>query len=814
MKKGKINMKKFLFGIIILVIVIGIACLSIKSSINHKIESKIEELNQNGFVISHKKDSKFGKTLGSGTAEIIYPNKVFSYLLSKIEDEDMKKSYESLFILLDDDQKEELLEGVTFEYDFVISNLSSNLDLNIYLTKLSQRTMYDVEKESYYAQRTNWLKDILENKKIHINMDKEKNFKLDDISFVIPNDSLFITLRGVNGTKDSLNISLLRISDTYSSNKFMLNNLDLKYDLQKDSQSSKAIISNIEFKDKKGFFNLKNLSIDSKTLQNKDNISGNSSISFDELNIKDKEDLYTQYTQQKPQSIELKKTALNIAIDKFPLQKYEDMMKALFSNLSDETNVQKESFDFIKMAAQNSFELTIGGQSDGLKVDEKSIFNSLKINSNFKLNKNLVLDENAPQPKGLPDIFEIIKANIDIDDEGYINLLGNFEILDNPEFKAIDIENNQKRLSLELKSDGLYINEKKLLENKELDFSFLKNINKNLQGVVTKSYELIDKNLLRITFKYKTNLKNLNGGGIFVSFPQFTDASKIKAHHTNSFDKINYYVAGQDIKASGKDIKASYLLIEAWDENWKDKNQEKEFSVDIDITDLKDDLQINLRGEAFKTNAGIGNEKVPDKVLDGFTTDQQFYPVQIEDIYLNDLVPTKLDSLSKNSKGKVESFHQLIDENLLRVTFKYNTGLEKIKQGGISVSFPQFKYASKIKASHTKTFDTINYYEANQELYSGYLGKNIQSKYLLVEGWDTNWNDKNEQKEFSVDIDISELKKNNQSLAINLRGGALDSSGASELVPNDENGEIDQQSYPVLIKDIHNLRNLEVSPKK
>ncbi len=192
-------MKRFLFGIVIFLVAIAIFCFSIKSSISNKIEAKIEELNQNGFAVSYKQNSKIGKTLGKGEVEIVYPNKVFSYLLSKIKDEDMKKSLEDVINLLDDYTKEELLEGVTFEYDFIMSNFSSSLDLNIYLTRLSQRTMYAFEQDNAYQPKNRWLQDLLQNRKVHLYIDENRNFKLDDIRLTIPTGLPFTMRTNRNG---------------------------------------------------------------------------------------------------------------------------------------------------------------------------------------------------------------------------------------------------------------------------------------------------------------------------------------------------------------------------------------------------------------------------------------------------------------------------------------------------------------------------------------------------------------------------------------------------------------------------------------
>ena len=374
-----------------------------------------------------------------------------------------------------------------------------------------------------------------------------------------------------------------------------------------------------------------------KSLQDKDNISGNSKISFDELNIVKDNKLYLPNSSK---NIGLNKTSLDIAFDKIPYKKYEEML----SSISDKDFLQKYD-DFMKAVSQNGFQMTINGASNNFKIDENKYFNTLKFNSTFKMNQKFDSMNNI---KSIKDIFEVAKATLDIDADSVKSLSS---LLKDDEFKAIDIENNQKRFEIELKDDGLYFNSKKFLDQKDLEFSSLNTLGTSVlaeNGKVVSSYELVDKNLLRVTFKYTTNLENVTAGGLAVSFPQLKDASKIKAHNTKSFDKIDYYKGGQEIYSGmlGKNVKAEYLMVEGWDKNWTDTKQEKEFSLDIDISELKKDysyLEINLRGGSLNENVATTSPKYSEIVPNesqSFTTDQQSYPVNIADIYLLDL---KLD---------------------------------------------------------------------------------------------------------------------------------------------------------------------------
>ena len=144
-------------------------------------------------------------------------------------------------------------------------------------------------------------------------------------------------------------------------------------------------------------------------------------------------------------------------------------------------------------------------------------------------------------------------------------------------------------------------------------------------------YEMVGDNLLKVNFKYIPNMDAVSQGGISVSFPELKDSTRIKKHSTNSFEKIEFYNAGSEIWNGGleKNVVASYLLVEGWDDNWTDPAAFKEFSLTIDVKDI-DILQINLRAGALND---VDTEDIPSEIVpaDG-TLDQQNYPIQIADI--------------------------------------------------------------------------------------------------------------------------------------------------------------------------------------
>jgi hypothetical protein len=615
-------MKKLVLGVVAILVVIIATVVGFKIKSDSFINAKIEELNSNGFVVKHQQTSNYLKTNGNGQIEVVYPDKVTSYLFAKIKDDELRKTLEKQYNLLDTVEKVEIFEGITFDYDFTINNLSLDVNTNIYLSALSKKAMYTLTQEATNIPSSKWLVDFLKDKKLKISIDKNANYKLADIDTVIPN-LMFFTLRGLEGNSKNMKLALVKISGTEKSDKdfFQLNDLNLDYDFDDKKEVSNATIKNIEFQDYDNSFNVKNVLISSNTIKDDVNISGKSGIGFDEVNVK-------KYGEE---VANLKKTSLNFVVDKLPIKKLDEITSYL-----ENENYQ----DYLKTLFQSGISVSSNGSATNYMIKGQKIFDTLKYDLSLGLNKNGSIED----AKNIKDIFETIKLVINLDNEtaqNFKNLLN----LKQPDSQIdfIDGENNLKKFEAELKTDGVYVNGKKVLEEKELDLPKKKSFddsqylgqNTNGKGVFY-DYELIGDNLLKVTFRYIPDMSTITSGGISVSFPELKDATRIKKHTTNSFDKINFYDAGSEIWNGGleKNIISSYLLVEGWDENWTDVTIEKEFSLEIDVKDL-DILQINLRAGAL--NDSNDGEKTSEIVPVDGELDQQNYPIQIADIEIYNL---------------------------------------------------------------------------------------------------------------------------------------------------------------------------------
>ena len=124
--------KSVVWTLAILGVLMAIVVVGLKFSIDKKITSKIDELNSNGFAVKHQQSTNYFRTNGNGEIEIVYPDKVASYIFSGIKNEEMKKNLEMQYSLLYANAKEMIFEGVKLEYDFSIINLSAELSANIY----------------------------------------------------------------------------------------------------------------------------------------------------------------------------------------------------------------------------------------------------------------------------------------------------------------------------------------------------------------------------------------------------------------------------------------------------------------------------------------------------------------------------------------------------------------------------------------------------------------------------------------------------------------------------------------------------------
>ena len=615
--------KKFLIVVVFLAIIAAVL-FAFQSKINNEINSKIDELNNNGFIVKHQQSTNYINTSAKGEIEVVYPDKVASWIFNGIKDEELKKAIEEQYNLLAPNDKELLFSGTKFDYDFVFENLTSKINTNIYLTQLSKIAMNNLAQETDKAS-SKWLLDFLKDKKLQVSVNEKKEYKVADIDTIIPDENIIITIRGFQGNEKNLTINSFKISDMNMENRglLLLNEIAINYEKDTNKESSKTLIKNIEFQEKDNIFNIKNLVINSSYQKDEVNINTKSELGFDEVTTKN-------FNQE---AVNLKNTLLTFNINNLPIKKLDEI--ALY--LKD----QKYE-DYLKSLAQSGMVIESSGNASNYVINQQKILDTLKFNLTFKLNKNMVENE----PKDVTDIFEDAKLTLDLDAPTAQNVKGLLDLKQNSNISFIDVDNNLKRFEAVLKNDGLYVNNQKVLEKNELaipakDNTFQEEVTtedtsddlttkKVSQKSLTYNYKLLEGNLLELNIKYSPDMKVVSSGGISVSFPQFTDSKRIVKNTTKSFEEINFYNAGSQIWNGGleQNIVSSYLLAEGWDNNWTD-GKDKEITLIIDVKDLET-LEIYLRAGSLNEKDAL--EKPSEIVPLSGELDQQNYPVEILEI--------------------------------------------------------------------------------------------------------------------------------------------------------------------------------------
>jgi hypothetical protein len=617
-------MKKVIWlGIIILGMIVA-ALFVYQSKINDEISSKKAELNNNGFSVKQEQSTNYISTSAKGEIEIVEPDKVAALFSTYSKDEDLRKNFMNNYNTLSLEQKELFLKGVKFDYDFVVENFTGKANINLYLTSLSKTVMDNLSQKNDLNSK--WLLDFLKDKKLQISVNEKKEYKIADIDGTLPQGNVNILTKDIHGDEKNLSVSSIKISDVNGS--FAINDINMDYEIDVNKQNSKTLIKNIAFHEADTMFEVKNFIVNSSYEKDSVNMNTKSEFGFDEVNVKSFDG----------RTSTLKNTSFTFDINNFPYKNLEQYAMDL--------SVGKYE-DYLKTLIQSGLSVNSNGMASSYDIKTQKIFDTLKFNLNLKLNKNIPQDK----VENFTDIFENAKLTVDLDLQTAQNLKTLLNLRENSNIEFTDASDNLKRFEAILKNDGLYINDKKVLEKNQLalpqnnDEVFddtadttdttdteKSTIKKISQKDLTYKYKMIDDNLLQLDIKYTPNLKVVSSGGISVSFPQLKDAKRITKKMTNSFDEINFYEAGTKIWNGGleQNVDSSYLLVEGWDDNWN-KGGNKEMSLIIDTKDLKD-LVVYLRAGSLNENSNNGaqSEIVPQ---DG-DLDQQNYPVEMVDIPL------------------------------------------------------------------------------------------------------------------------------------------------------------------------------------
>ncbi|NLC28075.1 MAG: hypothetical protein GX780_04800 [Campylobacteraceae bacterium] len=447
-------MKKVAIASFVVVLVLISSCFTIRVSAQNKINHKIEVLNKNGFNVTYNSHNLPAKIVGNGEMQIVDAQKALVYLVSKQADEsEMKETIENLIDIFDSPTKQKALEGTTFSYSFELNIITSKLDLNITLAKLSIILM-DKLASSQDNHSSKTILKLINNQDIRININEEGRYKLKDIS--LGSDGVLISLRDVNGDKNSLNIGLFKIIGEESEN-LVFEEIRAFYNEKDKNIDSKLTISSIVLSDHSTKIKMNDILFYSNHIYANEMLRSTNRVSFGEFMLNQ-----NYLSSDVRQNIDLKETHIEFFVDKIPYKKYKNLMKAV-EEYDDE--IFSEVFeDFFLEFSKNQSTIVSKAEAANYVVDDSKIFEKLKYEAVFDLNKNFSMNK----LENLKDIFEKVDIKIDLDKNSAQKITKFMRDIEDISFvDSGDLE--LKRLRIELK-DGLYINGKKILKLEELNF--------------------------------------------------------------------------------------------------------------------------------------------------------------------------------------------------------------------------------------------------------------------------------------------------------------------------------------------------------
>lgn len=624
-------MKKLLIGFVVL-IVAGAIFFTINRSVDKAVNLKIEELNQNGFSITQNNSNLPMKIRKDGEIQVIDAIKALDFIVKNIEESQAKEVFVEFLNIFDSQSKQLALEGTKFDYDFSLNIFTKEMKADLYLKELSVVLQNELENSEDEASKE--LLSILKQKAIHLKVDDKMNFTLDDIAF--SNSGSLISLRGINGDKNSLNIALFKIIGA-NNESFVLEDMKSYYKEIEKNIDTKFSVSNLSLESEFVKMGIKNILFDGSSKNINDKVSTKDKISFDEFSFISND---VQSLINGSNIINVKNSEINFSLDNLPYKQYKELMKVIDS---EDEDIFSKAFDsFFEELVKSDVKVSSSGVSSSFSQNSEKIFEKLRYEANLSLNKNM----KPALVTGLNDIFEKIDIKIDLDKVSADKLI--LPLKESLGLNYKDIANDDlKRFEISLK-DGIYINDIKLLEEKDLkftqqesDFEYYDDEN------LTTSYDMIGENLLKITFGYKSSLNENSQKGLVVSFPQLKDKSRVVSTILGDLKEINVYEPNSELFTINpyESIKNSFLAIEAYDDALSE-NSLKEFSIILNIKDFQAEiLEINFRAYSIGStdpNGTINYEIVP-KIRTSFTKDEQQYPVKISDIELSEVIEQKVE---------------------------------------------------------------------------------------------------------------------------------------------------------------------------
>jgi len=425
-------MRKVLFRVIYTIVIVIAIGFFVQNSISDKIDKKIEDkiaakvtqLRANGFNVTYKKHLSSTKIVANGQIEIIdYPKMIKHIIKSKIlEDNEITASQRKFF------------EGIVFDYDLSFDFLSSKLDLNIYLSKLSDEMM---EKTSPF------IKDMIEAKAFHINIDENYNFIVDDLKFLDLENDMALTLIGISGKfGEDYN---LKIQDITMNEGVLVPNNSMTFEginIYKDTFK----LDRLEWNDPTNGKIFKLLGIKSvlfKEIKN-DLLYASIKTTFNSLSSVNTNVNEYNFNLTRPSYLEF-------IVNKIPMVNYEELIYNTFK----EDRID-ELVEFLEKVSKSALEFKTNVSLQGLDVQGKYFIEEIY------LKQDIVFSEKFNMKfKYIDDIVQTFITEIKIDSNSFYNI-----VTKNPEFNEkysilVDTEDKKyKILKMEVNKEGIFMNGK------------------------------------------------------------------------------------------------------------------------------------------------------------------------------------------------------------------------------------------------------------------------------------------------------------------------------------------------------------------
>ncbi|OCL90783.1 MULTISPECIES: hypothetical protein [Arcobacteraceae] len=441
--------KKIIISLIVVVAILAASCFALKKSVNSKIEAKIEEIRSSGFNISYNERFSIFSVKADGKLEITNSKEALNYIVSLQEYEEQREDLQRVVESIDEYTLMDIFEGMVYDYDFSVNLISSGVDLNLYLTKLSSSLMEEIEN-ARDQQKVQILVDMLENRDIHFNIDEKLNYKFKDID--LSNEDFQIVLKGLYGTKNSTNIDLYEFNVPEEGLNLKLEKIKVYYEENsKKEMISKFSVEKINFFAERFDFELNKLNLDSysKTLENL--LASKTNISFDKFSLN-----RVNYYAEEELKTELNNINLNIDLNQFPFQEYKDFLNAYATMNIDMYNFFEKGQILLQAISEAKSNINIKASSKDFILENLNIFKELGIDGDILVSPNLA-EMNFSTPNNL---FDKLYFEIKVDKESVQNAINNGNFNRNDEIRIIETEDKKYNLfKIELKEKGVFVND-------------------------------------------------------------------------------------------------------------------------------------------------------------------------------------------------------------------------------------------------------------------------------------------------------------------------------------------------------------------